>query len=129
VDLVGAPRLAALAEAALRGEAVEDAAVLDEIAPAFVDAAGRRTDTLVLACTHYPLLVDVFRRVAPWPVAYLDSAPAIARRVDAVLAERGFAGAEAGTPLRPGAIAFTSGRPPAAPLAAVLAGRALSAAA
>ena len=126
VDLVGAPRLAALAEAALRGDVVEDAAVLGEIAPAFVDADGRRTDTVVLACTHYPLLVDVFRRVAPWPVTYLDPAPAIARRVDAVLLERGFATPAADAPLRPGTIAFTSGRPPAAPLAAVLAGRALS---
>ena len=127
VDLVGAPRLAGLAEAALRGETVEDAAVLREIAPAFVDADGRRTDTVVLACTHYPLLVDVFRRVAPWPVTYLDPAPAIARRVDAVLAGRGFASPAAGTPLRPGTIAFTSGRRLAASLAALLAGRALSA--
>jgi glutamate racemase len=125
VDLVGAPRLAALAEAALRGEAVEDAAVLGEIAPAFVEEGGRRTDTVVLACTHYPLLVDVFRRVAPWPVAYLDPAPAIARRVDAVLLDRGFPGPPAGTPLRPGTIAFTSGRPAASPLAEVLAGRGL----
>ena len=128
VDLVGAPRLAALAEAALRGDPVEDAAVLGEIAAAFVDADGRRTDTIVLACTHYPLLVDVFRRVAPWPVTYLDPAPAIARRVDAVLLERGFVGPPGGTPLRPGTIAFTSGRSPAPPLATVLAGRALSSA-
>ena len=126
VDLVGAPRLAALAEAALRGEAVEDAAVLGEIAPAFVDADGRRTDTVVLACTHYPLLVDVFRRVAPWPVTYLDPAPAIARRVDAVLLERGFARDEAARLVRSGAVLFTSGRPPGPALDLALASRWLS---
>ncbi len=126
VDLVGAPRLAALAEAALRGEAVADAAVLREIAPAFVDRDGRRTDTVVLACTHYPLLVDTFDRVAPWPVAYVDAAPAIARRVAAVLGERGFVQGAAPGPVRPGSIAFTSGRAPTAALARVLAGRTLA---
>jgi glutamate racemase len=35
----------------------------------------------VLACTHYPLLSDRFARLAPWPVAWIDPAPAIARRV------------------------------------------------
>lgn len=135
VDLVGAPRLAALAEAALRGGAIDDADVLREIAPAFVDAAGRRTDTVVLACTHYPLLVDTFRRLAPWPVAYLDPAPAIARRVQAVLAERGFTAADAvasdavgadAAAVRPGSILFTSGRPPGPALARALAARRLA---
>ena len=126
VDLVGAPRLAALAEAALRGQAVADAAVLAEIAPAFVDAGGRRTDTVVLACTHYPLLVDVFDRVAPWRVAYLDPAPAIARRLDAVLAERGFPRAACARPVRAGAVLFTSGRPPGPALARALAARLLA---
>ena len=125
VDLVGAPRLAALAEAALRGEPVDAEAVRREIAPAFVEAGGRRTDTLVLACTHYPLLVDLFRRLAPWPVAYLDPAPAIARRLDAVLAERGFAPAGPAGPVRPGTVRFTSGRPPGPALARALAARGL----
>lgn len=124
VDLVGAKRLATLAEAALRGESVEDAAVLAEIAPAFLDRDGRRTDTLVLACTHYPLLVPVFERVAPWPVTYLDPAPAIARRVDAVLAERGFP-AWRDAELRPGSILFTSARSIGPALAGALAGRGL----
>jgi len=35
----------------------------------------------VLACTHYPLLADRFARIAPWPVNFIDPAPAIARRV------------------------------------------------
>ncbi len=131
VDLVGAPRLAGLAEAAMRGERIEDTDVLAEIAPVFVDRDGRRTDTVVLACTHYPLLLPVFARVAPWAVAYLDPAPAIARRVDAVLTERGFPpppALDGREPPRRGTITFTSGRPPGAMLARSLGERGLDAA-
>ncbi|MGZ5852854.1 MAG: glutamate racemase [Xanthobacteraceae bacterium] len=81
VKLVGSARLAELAEAALRGHVVDDATIAAEIAPCFVDADGRRTDTIVLACTHYPLLLDRLERLATWPVAWIDPAPAIARRV------------------------------------------------
>jgi glutamate racemase len=87
VRLVGSGNLAPLAEAHMRGEAVDDAAVLAEIAPAFVEIDGRRTDVVVLACTHYPFLLPIFERVAPWPVAWIDPAPAIARRVVAVMGE------------------------------------------
>ena len=56
-------RLAGLAEAELKGVPADDAAIAEEIAPCFVDADGRRTDTIVLACTHYPLLLD---RLSGW---------------------------------------------------------------
>jgi glutamate racemase len=108
VTLVGAPRLAELAERALRGEAVEDEDVSHEIAPCFVERGGRRTDHVVLACTHFPLLIEQLRRLAPWPVDFVDPAPAIARRVDALLGPRG-------APRDTGALApafFTSGRLP-----------------
>ncbi len=81
VTLVGSPHLAGLAEAHLTGVAIDDREVLAEIAPCFIERDGRRTDTVVLACTHYPLLVEAFQRVAPWPVSFIDPAPAIARRV------------------------------------------------
>ena len=81
----------------------------------FVDADGRRTDTVVLACTHYPLLTDRFRAVAPWPVDWLDPAPAIARRVADLLRER-----PPGAAPPPPRIVFTSGRPPSPTLAAAL---------
>jgi len=86
VNLVGSAALAGLAEAWLRGEPVADGAIAQEIAPCFEERAGTRTDTVVLGCTHYPLLLEVFRRVAPWEVHWIDSAPAIARRVEALLA-------------------------------------------
>src|SRR5215475_9189057 len=81
VALVGSARLAGFAEDELRGAAVADELIAGEIAPCFVDADGRRTDTIVLACTHYPLLLDRFARLARWPVTFIDPAPAVARRV------------------------------------------------
>ena len=85
VTLVGSARLAGFAEAELRGYPVEDRAIAEEIAPCFIDGKGRRTDTVVLACTHYPLLQHRFEQTQAWPVTYLDPAPAIARRVDQLL--------------------------------------------
>jgi glutamate racemase len=82
VTLVGSSGLASLAEAALRGEEVEDAVLSAEIAPCFADGEDLpRTDVVVLGCTHYPLLADRLARLAPWPVTWIDPAPAIARRV------------------------------------------------
>ena len=62
-----------------------DDAILTEIEPAFIEVEGRRTDAVVLACTHYPFLLDRFRALAPWPVAWIDPAEAIARRVVSLL--------------------------------------------
>ena len=45
-------------------------------------------DTLVLGCTHYPLLVPVLQRVAGPGVTLVDSAEAVAEVVAAGLAER-----------------------------------------
>jgi len=84
VTLVGSPELASLAEAALSGNEVRDEDIAAELAPCFVgNGAGdpHRTDTVVLACTHYPLLMDRLARLAPWPVDWIDPAPAIGRRV------------------------------------------------
>jgi len=81
VTLVGSSELARIAEAALRGEPVDEAAIAAEIAPCFVETDGRRTDTIVLACTHYPLLLDRFKKLERWTVAWIDPAAAIARRV------------------------------------------------
>lgn len=129
VRLVGAPDLARLAEAHLRGEAVDERAVAAQIAPCFAEVDGRRTDIVVLACTHYPFLRGLFERLAPWPVAWLDPAPAIARRLQAVLREAEAAGAAAdgeteAAPV-PGIALFTSGRPLPPALEAVLAGHGL----
>ena len=81
VNLVGSTKLAAYAEAELEGRPVPDADLTAELAPCFVEEGGRRTDVVALACTHYPLLLPRLKALAPWPVAWIDPAPAIARRV------------------------------------------------
>ncbi|HEY5225240.1 MAG TPA: glutamate racemase [Methylovirgula sp.] len=128
VTLVGSDNLAALAEAFMKGESVDDAAILAEIAPCFVDKGGARTDCIVLACTHYPLLIGAFERLAPWPVEWVDPAPAIARRVDHVLSENLGLHHEAEPDAAPSgahAALFTSGNPPGPALAAALKERGL----
>ncbi len=87
VFLHGAPRLAEMAERKLAGGAVDLEELRREIAPVFRRRDGQRTDVVVLGCTHYPLLIEDIEKVAPWPVTYLDPAPAIARRAGDVLDE------------------------------------------
>jgi glutamate racemase len=116
VTLVGSRRLAVLAEALLHGEAVDDADIRDEIVPCFIARDGLRTDTVVMACTHYPLLDAQFSRLAPWPVTFVDPAPAIARRVVDLIGPHPVDAPE-------GSADFltTSGKPPNAALAEGLA--------
>ncbi len=106
VTLVGSPVLAGYAEAELRGEAPEDAAIAEAIAPCFAADEGGRVDTVVLACTHYPLLLPRFEALAPWPVTWIDSAAAIARRAVTLVGA-----IEAGHEVRAPRAVFTAGRP------------------
>jgi glutamate racemase len=88
---------------------VSDRAIFAELAPCFVghdEADSRRTDTIVLACTHYPLLMDRLIELAPWTVDWIDPAPAIARRVADLLGPAGSGAEDAGAEM-----IFTSGRP------------------
>jgi glutamate racemase len=80
VRLVGSENLARLAEIYLRNGFVDEEMVRREITPCFIEQDGQRTDIVVLACTHYPFLVNRMRKTAPWPVDWLDPAEAIARR-------------------------------------------------
>src|SRR5262249_49832866 len=66
--------------------------------------------------THYPLLLERLERLAPWPVTFVDPAPAIARR------GADLSGPKAGgAPAPPARTVFTSGPPPAAAPPAALA--------
>ncbi|MBZ9741839.1 MULTISPECIES: glutamate racemase [unclassified Mesorhizobium] len=85
VRLVGSDRLAGLSEAYMREGFVDEEAVRAEIAPCFIERDGMRTDIVVLACTHYPFLVNRMRKTAPWPVDWIDPAEAIARRALSLL--------------------------------------------
>lgn len=87
VRLVGSTQLARLAEIYMREGFVDEDAVRSEIEPCFVEKDGKRTDIVVLACTHYPFLVNRMRKTAPWPVDWIDSGEAIARRALSLLGE------------------------------------------
>lgn len=119
VTLVGSEHLAGLAEAKLAGREVDRALVAREIAPAFCEDEGRRTDHVVLACTHYPLLLDELAAAAPWPVNWVDPAEAIARRAAQVLG-----GAKPGqtTPPARHLALFTAPLAATSPLREILAG-------
>src|ERR1700716_2834394 len=78
VTLVGSANLPSLAEAALSGVEVSDREISAELAPCFVGDSERdpaRTDTVVLACTHYPLLMDRLGKLAPAAGGRGGSAP------------------------------------------------------
>ena len=117
--LVGSARLAGLTETLMAGGEVADEAILAEIEPCFIESDGARTDVVVLACTHYPLLMDRLEHLAPWPVTWLDPAPAIARRTANVLSDLGFV-VGVGFARGIGRAIFTSAKKPTAELAALL---------
>lgn len=79
---VGSTDLVYMAEQKLRGKPV-DKNHLAEIVKPFVDHPD--CDTLVLACTHFPLLKDELLEVLPERIEMLDSGAAIAQRVSSLL--------------------------------------------
>ena len=115
VKLVGSAWLAAFAEAELNGNPASDEAIAAELAPCFIEKDGKRTDTIALACTHYPLLGERLKTLAPWPVEWINPAPAIARRV------LDLTGKSSNAQGPPATITFTSGRSPSPQLAKALA--------
>ncbi|HRY04068.1 MAG TPA: glutamate racemase [Beijerinckiaceae bacterium] len=128
VELIGSKNLARIAEDFMHGRPVSDEAIAAEIARCFVQDGARRTDEIVLACTHYPLLTAHFERLAPWPVEWIDPAPAIARRVEFVLREKAFEHTDERASDPQSTIVFTSGATPDPELSRVLAGFGLMAA-
>ncbi len=85
VRLVGSDHLADLAETFMLTGKADEEAISNEIRGCFVDVHGARTDIVVLGCTHYPLLTNVMRRLAPWPVDWLNPAEPIARHARSLI--------------------------------------------
>ena len=74
----GSPELVALAEAKLASEAVSVDQVRAATQPMFEQ--DKRIDTVVLACTHFPLLADELGAAFPG-LTWIDGGPGIARRI------------------------------------------------
>jgi glutamate racemase len=98
----GSPELVELAEAKLAGDEISTDLVRTAVQPMFDSADGERIDTVVLACTHFPLLADELRMVFP-NVAYVDGGPGIARRIAHLTREQPWPAAAT-----PGVMLFTS---------------------
>ena len=79
-----APALVAAAEAKLRGESADPRAVAAAVAALRDQPGGEAIDTVVLACTHFPLLADELARGFGPNVRLIDGAAGIARRVAAL---------------------------------------------
>jgi glutamate racemase len=77
----GSARLVELAEAAMRGQATPDADYRTALDGLLEQEGGDRIDTIVLACTHFPLVADRLAAVAPRPLHFVDGADGIARRI------------------------------------------------
>ncbi len=77
----GSAELVDLAERKLRRGSVDLAEVRAAVAPLYAAPEAKDMDVVVLACTHFPLLLDELRAVFPAHVALIDSGAAIARRV------------------------------------------------
>lgn len=99
VILHGSLELVKLAEAHARGEDVPIEAYAAAQAPLFAAEGGDKIDTVVLACTHFPLVRGQLIATAPRPVSYIDSGAAIARQTIRVLPEITHSGGQGGTSL------------------------------
>lgn len=85
---VGSAELVEIAEAKIHGAAVSRSQLQAILAPFLQHPRAHRIDTIVLACTHFPLLRDDLQTACELDVEWLDSGEAIARRVRCLLSKR-----------------------------------------
>lgn len=76
----GSAELVDLAEAKLRGEPLDPAAFARILDGLLGQPGGDSIDTIVLACTHFPLVEAELGTAAPRPIAFIDGKEGIARR-------------------------------------------------
>ncbi|MDP0561112.1 MAG: glutamate racemase [Candidatus Endonucleobacter sp. (ex Gigantidas childressi)] len=80
---VGSSELVHMAEQYFGGEKIEPELLQTIIEPFFSEKL--LPDSIVLGCTHFPLLKHLLQSVAPVKVQWIDSGAAIARRVQSLL--------------------------------------------
>jgi glutamate racemase len=94
VSAVPAQLFVALAEEGLCRGPIAEGVARHYLEPLLMPRAGAsRPDTLVLGCTHFPVLAEAIRLVAGGEVDIVDSAETTARHVRTTLESRGLAAA------------------------------------
>lgn len=86
----GAGELVGAAEAKLRGQHVDPDAIRRAATGLRSQPGGDRIDTVVLACTHFPLLRDELAAAFGPGVQFVDGAAGIARRIASLTAGQPF---------------------------------------
>ena len=109
-----APELVAAAEAKLRGEAIDPAVFARAAAALRAQPGGEQIDTVVLACTHFPLVETELAAVFAPGTKFVHGAAGIARRIGVLSAGQTF------TRTGPDRAVFTKLDPAVAALAPVL---------
>jgi glutamate racemase len=81
----------------LAEEGWADEEVARAVAETYLKDLRSSIDTLVLGCTHYPILKSVIQESVGAPVALIDSGEATAVEVKSLLKEKGLAGSPSGS--------------------------------
>jgi glutamate racemase len=84
----GSAELVDFAEAKLRGERAELSAYRSILDGLYARPGGEAVDTIVLACTHFPLVEEELAAASSHPVRFVDGKEGIARRVAFLTRER-----------------------------------------
>ena len=84
----GSAELVDLAEASLRGDCGDPAAYRRILDALFDRPGGEAIDTIVLACTHFPLVEEQLAAAARRPVSFVDGKEGIARRAVWLMRDR-----------------------------------------
>ncbi|OOF41193.1 MULTISPECIES: glutamate racemase [Rodentibacter] len=82
VERLGSTKLVEIAEQKIRGHSVDLIALKGELSP-WVDMSD--LDTLILGCTHFPLIKEEIKLCLPQVRYFIDSGAAIAKRVQSLL--------------------------------------------
>lgn len=112
----GSAQLVELAEAKLRGEESDPADFRRALDGLLLQPQGDLIDTVVLACTHFPLVQSELGAAAPRPLTFVHGGAGIARRVASLLEGQQWPAAPP-----PGVALFTAPLGPAPALRAALA--------
>ncbi len=86
----GSAELVELAEAKLHGRATDPARYAAILEGLFAQPGGARIDTIVNACTHFPLVATELAVAAARPVSFVDGSAGIARRISFLTQAQGW---------------------------------------